>query len=485
MIRRSKALRTTRLVAVMSIWTVVMLVSNSGWAAMIFLDNGTIKLGVDLSAGGAIGYLSESGSASSVINTHDLGRYVQQSYYSGPANYTPAGSTKHPNYANWPWNPVQAGDVYTNASNVLTSSNDGAQIYVKTQPKQWALSNFPADATMEQWITLDGNVATVRNHLVMARADTTRYGAFDQELPAVYTVSSLSKLMTYNGTQPFAGGALAQIPNNGPPWTYWRATENWAAYVNTSNWGLGVFVPGANRFVGGMSGAPGGNATSSSTGYISPLHTDILDHNLVYDYSYQLILGNLTDIRAHVYANKPELRPKYVFHGDREHWTYGGGARDNGAPTGDHLHVEWLANTDPQMIGPESAFQAAAVPTLFIRAAFSLSRGDNGQLFWETNNGASPFSENQSIVFPIINDGQYHTYALNLAAKASWTGEISRLRFDPAGGAAGGMDIQFISSAVPEPDALGLGGAGVLTLLGLGCAHRFRRHGDRRATGRD
>ena len=259
---RSNILRTRYAFRVLAAWAIVGLASNLGWAAMIFLDNGTIKLGVDVNAGGAIGYLSESGSAASVINTHDLGRYVQQSYYSGPNNFAPAGIAKHPSYANWPWNPVQAGDVYNNASNVLTSSNDGTQIYVKTQPKQWALANYAADSTMEQWVTLDGYVATVRNRLSMNRSDTTRYGALEQELPAVYTVSSLSKLMTYNGTLPFEGGALAQIPNNGPPWTYWRATENWAAYVNTSNWGLGVFVPGAVRFMGGMSGAPGGNAST-------------------------------------------------------------------------------------------------------------------------------------------------------------------------------------------------------------------------------
>lgn len=45
-----------------------------------FLDNGTIKVGVDLTVGGSIYYLSQSGTTNNVINIADLGRYVQQSY---------------------------------------------------------------------------------------------------------------------------------------------------------------------------------------------------------------------------------------------------------------------------------------------------------------------------------------------------------------------------------------------------------------------
>lgn len=437
----------------------LLLLSSAPGATTSYLDNGNVKVGVNLSLGGAITYLSPSSTDYNVVNSYDWGREIQQSYYSGPSPYVPDGATQNPAWAGFPWNPVQAGDSYGNRSQLLAWSNDGSQLYIKSRPMQWALQNVPADCTVEEWITLDGAVATVRNRLTMLRSDTTQYPAYGQELPAVYTISSLTKLMTYNGTQPFANGVLTQIPNNpnnpdGFPWSSWRATENWAAYVNSSNWGLGVYLPGACLFGGGLVGSTGGGSSSVSTGYIAPVRREILDHNIVYDYNYQLILGSLSDIRGYVYSHRTELRPDCRFNGSRQHWTYQN-ASDSGAPVGDHLHVQWDTNSDPQMVGPECAFQAADVPKLYIRAAFNLSANDNAQLFWETNNGANPFSEAQSYVFPVINDGKYHTYVLDLSSNPYWKGEISCLRFDPAGYWSGSMDIASISY-VPEPSTLAL-----------------------------
>lgn len=47
------------------------------------IDNGTLLLKLDLTRGGAISYLSLSGSNRSVVNIADEGRYIQQSYYAG------------------------------------------------------------------------------------------------------------------------------------------------------------------------------------------------------------------------------------------------------------------------------------------------------------------------------------------------------------------------------------------------------------------
>ncbi len=47
------------------------------------IDNGTLMLKLDLTRGGAISYLSLSGSTRSIVNIADEGRYIQQSYYAG------------------------------------------------------------------------------------------------------------------------------------------------------------------------------------------------------------------------------------------------------------------------------------------------------------------------------------------------------------------------------------------------------------------
>ena len=45
------------------------------------LDNGVIRVGVNVSSyGGAITHLSASGSSYNLVNNHDRGRQIQQSY---------------------------------------------------------------------------------------------------------------------------------------------------------------------------------------------------------------------------------------------------------------------------------------------------------------------------------------------------------------------------------------------------------------------
>lgn len=437
---------------------------------LTYLSNREIKVGVDLAMGGAIAYVSraDEDADKNVVNTFDLGREIQQSYYSGPQEFRPAGAVQHPGWPKWPWNPVQAGDSFDNPSEVLAHSNDGSTLYVKTRPKQWALKNCPADCTMEQWITLDRNVAAVKNRLTNARGEKGSYPGRHQELPAVYTNTTLTRLLTYNGLQPFAEESAAEIAvvgktPPGPPWTYWRATEGWAAFVNESDWGLGVFLPGCHYFAGGYTGAAGQGTQSPGTGYMSPIRTEILDHDMVYEYTYFLILGSLGDIRRYVYDHRPEPRPNFQFRGSRQHWVYAN-ASDAGLQANRPLRVQWNANSDPQMISAETAFQAKTVKKLFVRAAYHLDGAvETAQLYWETNNGASPFSDGQSLSFQVVGDGRFRTYALDLASNPQWKGLISRLRFDPVGQKAGSMDLAYLSfTTVARPPAKPRAGAPTL-----------------------
>lgn len=47
----------------------------------VFLDNGALRLGVDLESGGSVFYLSRSEPRRNVLNRFDRDRFVQQSYY--------------------------------------------------------------------------------------------------------------------------------------------------------------------------------------------------------------------------------------------------------------------------------------------------------------------------------------------------------------------------------------------------------------------
>lgn len=266
-----------------------------------YLDNGVIRIGVDLGAGGAISFLAEANNLDvNLINSSDLGRYVQQSYYSGPWPY----GNPHPSWENWGWNPIGAGDCYGNPAEVVQSSNDGTTLYVKTIPRQWALDDVPCECTFEQWITLDQNGARVRFRLNNNRSDTTNYGSSHQELPAVYTTDRFHRLFTYQGSSPGSWGLLTQISNSGPPWAYYTGTERWSALIDDNDWGLGVYNPATQSFVAGFHGSPGsGDPTGGSCGYIAPLRTESIRYNTVYNYEVYLVLGYINDIRAYVYAH--------------------------------------------------------------------------------------------------------------------------------------------------------------------------------------
>ncbi|MCC6822125.1 MAG: hypothetical protein IT579_15450 [Verrucomicrobia subdivision 3 bacterium] len=434
----------------------IMVAARCAFAVESYLDNGVVKVGIDLGKGGSITYLSKSGITDNVINNYDLGRQIQQSYYSGPQPYNPSNNA-NPTWANWPWNPIQTGDSYYHPSLVLAHTNTGQSLYVKCRPMQWALNNVPGECTFESWITLNGNVVTVSNRLVNQRTDTTQqFTGRDQELPAVYTIGRLYRLFSYAGDAPFTGRALTNFPIVPPPWQSWRATESWAALVDTNGWGLGVYHPGAVRFLGGFAGPPGsGGPNNDPTGYISPLHTEILDYNIEYTYSYQLILGTLQAIRAWVYAQPYRPGADFRFCTDRQHWSYLQ-ASDSGWPLNGRVRIN-LQSSDPTMLSPMCAYEATQVPKLYLRAAHRIATPSRriGQLFWETFND-NGFSEARSLRFPIIADQQFRTYELNLAGSNSYSGLITRLRFDPAtsGQAGDYADVAWISSSpigVNEP----------------------------------
>ncbi len=275
------------------------------------LDNGQLTLKLDLTRGGAICWLSKSGSERNIVNIADEGRYIQQSYYAGKTLDRKADG-QAPNWSPWCWNPIQVGDAFRNRAKILDFKKDGTAMYVKCIPMQWDMNNRPAEAEMEQWTELEGNVLKVRNRLTIHRTDTI-YGdsiTCDQELPAVYPVSALKNLYTYLGEKPFKNAPLSQpevINLSSGFWgRYQNVSEHWMAFVNDSLWGLAVYNPHCDRFLAGMSGVPGKEAKDGSTSYIAPVKGEMLYKNCVYEYKYYIIVGMLPEIREKVYKLNSE-----------------------------------------------------------------------------------------------------------------------------------------------------------------------------------
>ena len=281
-------------------------VSNSfSQQDIIEADNGFLSVKLDLTRGGAICYVSVSGSEKNLVNIADEGRYIQQSYYAGHLiDRQKEGQSAR--WSPWPWNPIQVGDAFGNRAEILHFDKKGDTLYVKCIPMLWDMNNKPAEAVMEQWTVLKGNMLEVRNRLTCMRNDTIYEDGImnDQELPAVYPVSELKHLFYYGGSRPFTNDTLTSpevINLSSGFWgTYSGVSEHWMAFVDDDKFGMGVYNPQCTKFLAGMAGEPDKDAKSSSTSYIAPVKKEALKKNSVYEYTYYIIVGDLSDIRSRV-----------------------------------------------------------------------------------------------------------------------------------------------------------------------------------------
>lgn len=390
---------------------------------VVFVTNRTITVGVDLAKGGSIVHLSDK-NGTNLINSHDLGRQVQASFYSGPKPYgQPA-----PQWQGWNWNPIQSGDVHGNGARIAAWKVEGSTIYTRVRPYQWALRKVRCECTFETWLSLDGRSVHIRTRLNNDRPDHAQYPAMTQELPAVYTVGTLRHLVSYTGNAPFTNAAVTDLPTRFP-WADWLATEGWSAYLDDKGMGLGVISPSAQTFAGGFSGPlRDGDALADQTGYIAPLLTEILDHDIRYDSQATLIVGTIDDIRTAARAVVVgHERPDFVFATDRQHWWYANG-HDEGWPIRGGLRFV-ADGVDPQMFAPKRAFSAGSVPLLHLSAVFTGTQ-HTAQLFWTTYSDVG-FNEAHSLRFAVQPDGQAHTYSLKMSEQPFWSGIITGLRFDP------------------------------------------------------
>ena len=276
------------------------------------LKNDFLHLKQDLTRGGSISFISKAGTTRNIVNIHDEGRYIQQSYYAGNSlNRQSEGQS--PSWSPWPWNPIQGGDYARNRAPIMTSEKTATSLYVKCTPMLWDMNNKPAEATMEQWTTIEDNVIRVKNKLTSFRTDNL-YGENilrDQEIPAVYPISALKNLYSYFGSSPWTNAPMdnpAVVFLSSGFWgRYNTVTEKWMAFVDDNQWGIGVYSPSATKFLAGMSGSAGGEATSASTSYISPVRQERLMKNSVMEYEYFLIIGTLSEIRTKIYQIRTSL----------------------------------------------------------------------------------------------------------------------------------------------------------------------------------
>ena len=404
---------------------------------MRFLDNGTVRVGIDLNLGGAITWLSKSG-GENMVNNFDLGRQIQMSHYSGPVPFNVGDKKPSKHWEHLGWNPIQAGDDFGNGSRTIEHTNKDGRLYTKCIPMQWPLEDVPADCTFETWVQLEENVVHLRCRVMMRRKDKTKYPARLQEMPAMYLNAPYHRLMSYTGAKPFTNGVLTEIhrPGDKPEkWAEWLATERWAALVNDDGQGVGLWNPACLSFIGGFDGKLGPNdPRGNSTGYLAPQSLVMLEHDMHHDFHCELIVGTLTEIRDRVFKQSSAPEPPHWHFDLREGWRVVNAELQRAeADRGNRLLLE---RDDPQVISPPTFFYADDAPFMKFYATFK-TRHREAEVFWRRfENGKSV--PGGSMTFPIQGDGQWREYTVRLADSPEWRGAIVELRLDPVPSGAEG-----------------------------------------------
>lgn len=250
--------------------------ADEQWA---YLDNGHVRLGVNLNAGACIGWFSASGSSDNLLNAYDVGRYVQQSYYGDEDGSDWNGKP-------WRYNPVQGGSWKNAPAEVIESKTDATSFYAKTKPRHWATGAFTSECVMEEWLSLDGRQARLK--FKMTYTGAKEHKARHQELPALFVTPKLDTLVFVNAEK------QRTRLQPGFPNEYIRVSEPWCAWVDASDNGLGLYMPHATQAT--CYRVRNGNRGDCS--YLAPIQTFALKPGLVFEYEVVLMPGSLEEMQA-------------------------------------------------------------------------------------------------------------------------------------------------------------------------------------------
>lgn len=277
----------------------------------IYIENNRFLVGCCLIWGGGLNYIEDKkdgdSSISNMLNEHDTGRLVQQSYYGiseEPYDCGYYGETK------WGYNPVQGGNLYGEKSKLIDCVVTDTYIYVKCRPRDWAKEDMYSYSYMENIYTIEETHITVDNRFI----DFSGYdhgSPRHQELPAFYTLSYFDSFTFYNGNSPWTNGKLTTKKNLG----FWGEqanqaecytdiksgnSETWCAWISSeTNYGIGLYTPNITTLLAGRFQHDNSkSSTSNSTNYVAPLQTYTIQSFVPHGYTYYITAGNVDNIRS-------------------------------------------------------------------------------------------------------------------------------------------------------------------------------------------
>lgn len=135
---------------------------------------------------------------------------------------------------------------------------------------------------------------------------------------------------------------------------------------------------------------------------------------------------------------KPEPRTAWDFSNPADQlWTVG---NMTDLAYADGVMSAVAQNNDPAFYSPATSIDADRFKVVEIK--MRMDRGTQAQLFFTRPRGA--MSEDKSVRFAVVGDGEWHVYAVDLSQNKKWRGVIGQIRLDPNSEPGSRVEIAYI-----------------------------------------
>ena len=449
------------------------------------IENERYKIGVRLSWGGSMAYFEDKKDGiddlGNLVNIHDTGRLIQQSFYGTRSNGEYVTGKYNGN--DWPYNPVQAGDHADNGPRLIDVEVGKDYIYVVCQSLDWAKENSLTFVYYENRYTLKEDHVLVDNV-------ATDYSGWEhlqgsQEIPAVYLISYFDTLSYYNGVNPWTYDkeGLTYISDLGT-WGdttgyyhfYKENSEIWASWITPEdNFAFGIFCPNTDRLIAIRHRYDGSkDPMANATSYVAPSSSIYMQAYKPIVYSYILATGTPEGVREVFTANKdfsanPSLSEdkvdKRVSSQKIDMTDIDFTKESNSAilcnPKDAYVSYDSeqgatklyaMDGTDPYFlfefeingIDVISADDYNTLEIVYMIPETNSRTKYNARLFLCSGDVVRA-NEKYSVYSSLTKDGEYHT-AVFFLPNSKWSGDAHKIRFDFFDGGAGDGDVMYIKS---------------------------------------